>query len=60
MSFINCKEVSALASQQHERKLTPWKRLQLSLHLFICDNCRRVVRHIEFIRRAVKRMAERD
>ncbi|MEQ1772767.1 MAG: zf-HC2 domain-containing protein [Burkholderiales bacterium] len=58
MRLITCKEVSMLASQQHERKLTPWERFTLRIHLFVCDGCRRVVRQMAFIRRAVKRLAE--
>ena len=60
MRHITCKEVSVLASQQHERKLTRWERLTLNVHLFVCDGCRRVVKQIEFIRRAVRQLAERD
>jgi hypothetical protein len=60
MRLITCKEVSVLASQQHERKLTLWERLTLRMHLCVCNGCRRVVRQIEFIRRAVRQMAERD
>jgi hypothetical protein len=60
MPLITCKEVSVLASQQHERKLTPWERFTLGIHLFVCDGCRRVVRQIAIIRQAVKQLAERD
>lgn len=60
MRLITCKEVSVLASQQHERTLTLWERLALRIHLCVCNGCRRVVRQLEFIRRAVKQMAQRD
>jgi len=60
MRLITCKEVSVLASLQHERKLAWWERLKLNVHLCVCEGCRRAVAQIAFIRRAVRQLAERD
>jgi hypothetical protein len=60
MRLLTCKEVSVLASQQHERPLTLWERFTLKIHLSVCNGCRRMVKQIEFIRRAVRRLAEHD
>ena len=57
---LTCKEATALVSQELDRKLSLWERFVLRLHLLVCDACGNFVRQSEFIRRAVRRMAERD
>jgi len=37
---INCKEASFLISKQQETTLSLYEKLQLRLHLSVCDACR--------------------
>ena len=48
--MISCKEASRLASQQLERQLTLWERVQFRLHLVICVGCRRMEKQFRFLR----------
>ena len=48
--MISCKEASRLASQQLERQLTRWERVQFRLHLAICVGCRRMEKQFQFLR----------
>lgn len=57
---LTCKEATSLVSQGLDRKLSLWEGLTLRMHLLICDACSKFVRQSEFIRRAVRRMSERD
>ncbi|MBM3342453.1 MAG: zf-HC2 domain-containing protein [Betaproteobacteria bacterium] len=56
---LTCKQAAALLSQGLDRKLSPWERTRLRLHLLACDACRNFVKQIEFIRRAIRRVADR-
>lgn len=60
MPIITCKELSVLASQRQERTLTLRERLALRIHLVVCEGCRHAAKQLEFIRRAIKQLAERD
>jgi predicted anti-sigma-YlaC factor YlaD len=55
---LTCKQATALVSQGLDRQLSRWERLKLRLHLAICDACSNFVRQTEFIRRAVRRLAD--
>ena len=55
-----CKQASELMSQQQDRALGPVERLRLRLHLLICERCRRVERHLEFLRTAIRRCRDGD
>lgn len=50
--MINCKEASRLASQQLERKLSLWERIELKVHLAFCAGCRRMEKQFRFLRNA--------
>ncbi len=60
MRLLTCKETTALISQQLDRTLSLWERCALHIHLLVCDACRNFVRQSAFIRRALRRLAERD
>ena len=49
--MISCKEATRLASQQLERKLSLWERLQFRLHLAFCLGCRRMEKQFQFLSR---------
>ncbi len=50
--MMTCKEVSQLASESLDRRLTLFEGLTLRLHLFQCDMCSRYVRQLKFLQRA--------
>jgi len=37
-----------------DRRLSFGERIALRLHLFVCDACTRLTRHVRFLRRALK------
>jgi predicted anti-sigma-YlaC factor YlaD len=57
---LTCKQATALVSQGLDRQLSRWERFKLRLHLLICDACSNFARQAAFIRRAVRRLADRD
>ena len=47
MLEFSCREVTEAADDYLERRLGPWRRFKLRLHLRICQHCRRYLRQIE-------------
>lgn len=60
MGIISCKESTRLVSQGLDRELALGERVALRVHLAICVACRRAGRQMEFLRRAVRDLAEID
>jgi hypothetical protein len=60
MGIISCRESTRLASQGLDRELAFGERVALRVHLVICLGCRRAGRQMEFLRRAVRELAEID
>jgi hypothetical protein len=60
MGLISCKESTRLASQGLDRELALGERVALRVHLAICVGCRRAGRQMEFLRKAVRELAEID
>jgi len=50
--MISCKEASRLASQQLERHLGFWERIQLRIHVAYCAGCRRMEKQFRFLHEA--------
>jgi len=57
---MKCKEVTRLVSQGLDRELTLGERAALRLHFALCEGCRNVEKQFEFLRRAVRRLGERE
>ncbi len=58
MKMINCRDTAQLVSESMDRKL-PWRRrLQVRLHLFVCDNCSRYNKQLQMFRRIFKQQSE--
>lgn len=53
--MLTCKQASQLISQSLDRPLPLSSRLQLRLHLFICDACTRFKQQLHQLRNVVKR-----
>ena len=51
---LSCREASRLISQGMDRRLSFSERIALRLHLFACDACTQLTRHVRFLRRALK------
>jgi Putative zinc-finger len=56
--LLSCKEVSQLVSQGLERRLGLVERVQLRLHLAICEGCSNFKKHMVFLRKALSRLAQ--
>lgn len=56
--MMTCKEASRLISEGQERPMSLMERWGLRIHLWMCDNCRKFERHIEFLRKALHLMRE--
>ena len=48
--MLSCKQVASLASQYLDRDTGPTLNWQIRLHLLMCANCRRFVRHLKITR----------
>ncbi len=56
--MLNCKEVTQLASESLDRKLTLKERIGLRFHLMMCKLCTRYVRQLKFMHQASSGMDE--
>lgn len=54
--MISCKQATELASKRLDANLSLFQRFNLKLHLFLCHHCRRYVRQLRFIHKALPRM----
>ena len=57
--MLSCKEATQLVSQGLDRRLGFLERVTLRLHLLICDGCTHFHKQTAFLRKAMKRLAER-
>ncbi len=56
--MLNCREVSQLASESLDRKLTLKERIGLRFHLMMCKLCTRYVQQLKFMHQAISGMDE--
>ncbi|MBI3716593.1 MAG: zf-HC2 domain-containing protein [Betaproteobacteria bacterium] len=54
---LSCKEAARLMSQRHDRALTVGEAESLKQHLYVCLNCTRFDRQLEFLRRLAQKYA---
>lgn len=57
--MLTCKDASHLVSEQLERRLSFRERWGLKMHLWICVNCRRFERQINFMHAALRMLGKR-
>ena len=57
---MSCRKATKLLSASLDRPLTRLEKLQLSVHLPICNACRRYQRQVSAIDRALRRMIGSD
>jgi len=53
--MFTCKQASKLISQSLDRPLTWSEKVQLRLHLFICDPCMHFKQQLNLLRTALRR-----
>lgn len=53
--MLTCKQASRLVSERQDRKLNWHERVGLRLHLWICNNCLRFEKQIQYIQHAVRK-----
>lgn len=56
---MKCEDASRLVSEAQDRRLGVHERRSLRLHLWLCLDCRRFLRQIMLLRRALGMMAGR-
>jgi hypothetical protein len=56
--MLNCKQVATLASDYLDNN-TPLK-WQIRLHLLMCANCRRFIRHLKITQHVSARIVEKE
>ena len=57
---LNCKEMSRLISEGQDLSLPPAVRARMRLHFVICETCRNVDEQFGFLRRAMRRLGEKQ
>lgn len=53
--MITCKEATHLVSQRLDRSLSRRERIALRFHVWLCRNCRRFERQLQFLRNTLRR-----
>ncbi len=56
--MLTCKQASQLISQSLDHPLSWSQRMQLRVHLFICDACSRFNRQLHLLRIALHRIRD--
>jgi glutaredoxin 3 len=46
MTMLSCKELSEKASDYLDGELSPWTRMEIRLHVFLCEHCRRYLHQL--------------
>lgn len=57
--MLNCKEATALMSQEQDRKLGLAERIGLRLHVMLCTGCANYRRQMAVLRAACRRFSGR-
>ncbi len=57
--MLSCREVTELSTRYLERDLPLWQRMQLRLHLSMCQHCRAFVDQLQKTVKVVARVPSR-
>jgi glutaredoxin 3 len=60
MIMLSCEELSAKASDYLEGEVSPWLRMQIRLHVFLCEHCRRYLHQLRLAVDALALSAKTD
>lgn len=58
--MLKCRDASRLIASGQGETLGFWKKLELRLHLLMCDSCRRYLAQVRAIGRGMRNLAARD
>lgn len=58
--MLSCKEVATQASEYLDSNMNARVRWQMRLHLMMCSNCRRFIRHLKLTQTVAQHAAEDD
>lgn len=58
--MISCRDVAKLLTSDELVSQSRWKRLEVRLHLRMCDYCTRLARQIERLRAAARQLGASD
>ena len=58
--MISCKDVARLLNSDQLQSQSWWKRMEVRLHLAMCDFCSRLARQLEQMRSAARRTREEN
>jgi hypothetical protein len=58
--MISCKNVAKLLMSDQLQAQSWWKRVEVRLHLAMCDLCSRLARQVEQLRSAARQMSDQD
>ena len=58
--MISCKKVAELLTSDQIQSQSWWKRMEVRLHLAMCDLCSRLARQLEQLRSGARRMRDRN
>ncbi len=58
--MISCKNGSKLLMEDRLASQSRWTRMQVRLHLAMCDLCSRLARQLEQIRSAARQVGDAD
>jgi len=56
--MLSCKEVVAHGDALLTREVTLRQRIQIMIHLFVCEHCRRYLHQLEIMLRSFRRLRE--
>jgi hypothetical protein len=56
--MLNCNEMTNLCSDELERPLSVWERLQLKMHLLMCTGCSNYRTQMSALRAAMRAYAD--
>ena len=52
---LSCREASRLISLRMDRPLTPWEQSKLTVHLWLCNNCRNFSDQLGMLRKVARK-----
>ncbi len=58
--MYSCRQASRIVSEAMERKLTMKERINLRIHLFVCDMCRNFKQNVHLLERTLRRIGSGD
>ncbi len=58
--MLSCKQTIELGSKNLDTVLAWHQRLEMKLHLMVCHNCRRYIKHLRFLQKVIVSIDEQD